>query len=99
MRKQDKFGPHQFLARARLHVIGVRVCILQCVATLEIKGKTVMVGTCFHNLYFNVPSRGETVPGVVRSLLMRNNVWNLKAVLCIRRARFNKSLATGRNGA
>lgn len=33
------FDPHQFLAWAGLHVIGVRIRILQRVATLETKEK------------------------------------------------------------
>lgn len=36
----DLFVPHQFLAWAGLHVIGVRIRVLQRVATLETKEKT-----------------------------------------------------------
>lgn len=39
----DLFVPHQFLAWARLHVIGVRIRVLQRVATLETKEKTTVV--------------------------------------------------------
>lgn len=58
-RQGEKFVSHQFLAWAGLHVIGVGVRILQCVATLETKRRTHDVLT--EKSYKNVHSKSDCV--------------------------------------